>query len=251
VKSALILHLPHSSVAIPPDVRSEILLDDQELSREILLITDRYTDELFVLEGAVRVVNPWSRLVFDPERFRDDNDEPMALHGMGAIYVKTSHGKPMRGLSAGRREEMMGRFYDPHHARLTEETARALDTRGGCLIVDCHSFPSVALPFEADRVSQRPDICIGTSSFHTPAALTTLVERYVARHGLSTRRDFPFAGTITPIRYYGREARVRSIMIEVNRRLYMDESTGKKTEGFPRARDMIHGLLRELEEASP
>lgn len=250
MKKTLILHLPHSSVVVPPDVRAEMLLDDQELAREILLITDRYTDELFVREGAVRVVSSWSRLVCDPERFRDDTDEPMAVHGMGAIYAKTSHGKVMRALSAERREEMMRRFYDPHHALLTEETARVLDAEGRCLIVDCHSFPSLALPFEADTVSPRPDICIGTSGFHTPAALAELVERYVAGRGLSTRRDFPFAGTITPMRFYGREPRVRSVMIEVNRKLYMDESSGRKSKDFPNVRDLIHGLLREMEEAS-
>ena len=41
----LILHIPHSSSFIPSEIREDILLTDNELTQELLLITDRYTDE--------------------------------------------------------------------------------------------------------------------------------------------------------------------------------------------------------------
>ncbi len=247
MKGGVLLHIPHSSVEIPPDVRTGILLDDAELRREILAMTDLYTDELFALEGAARCSNEWCRLVFDPERFRDDEQEPMAAHGMGAIYVSTANGKPLRELTTHDRDAMLRRFYDPYHARLEREVTRILDRSGTCLVVDCHSFPSCALPSETDRVSARPDICIGTSDFHTPEALARRVEELAAARGHSTRRDWPFAGTLTPMRYYRRDSRVRSIMIEVNRRLYMDEETGEKTAGFDPTRAFVRGVLGALE----
>ncbi len=246
MKEALLLHIPHSSTAIPPDVRPGILLDDDELAREILTITDLYTDELFQFAGAARVANPWSRLVFDPERFRDDSDEPMARFGLGAIYVKTVQGEPLRELTAAGREAMLRRFYDPYHAELDREVTRILERSGRCLIVDCHSFTSRALPFETDRVSPRPDICIGTDDFHTPRALSLKIEELAAARGLSTRRDWPFAGAITPLRYFRQETRVRSVMIEVNRGLYLEEATGVHASGFVAAKSLIADLLAEL-----
>jgi N-formylglutamate amidohydrolase len=35
-----------------------------------------------------------------------------------------------------------------------------------------------------------------------------------------------------PAEYYKRDTRVRSIIVEVNRRLYMDETTGEKLASF-------------------
>jgi hypothetical protein len=46
---------------------------------------------------------------------------------------------------------------------------------GVCLIVDCHSFASVALPYELDQTSERADICVGTDSFHTPSLIRDAV----------------------------------------------------------------------------
>ena len=45
------------------------------------------------------------------------------------------------------------------------------------LIVDCHSFPQLPLPYELDRNPVRPDICIGTDQFHTPSALKDVLSR--------------------------------------------------------------------------
>jgi N-formylglutamate amidohydrolase len=67
-------------------------------------MTDAFTDELFAPTSfeAARVVFPVSRMVCDVERFPDGADEPMALRGMGAVYVKTTDGRPLRQhLTAG------------------------------------------------------------------------------------------------------------------------------------------------------
>ena len=146
--SFLLIHIPHSSTAVPEDIRRGILLTDSELAQEILLIADLYTDALFALDGAARIRNKYCRLVFDPERFRDDNLEPMARCGMGAIYVSTVDGRLMRVLSQGDREALMRLFFDPYHAALERAVDTILAQNGKCLIVDGHSFSSKPLPFE-------------------------------------------------------------------------------------------------------
>ena len=42
-----LLHIPHSSTYIPPDIRRTLAVSDAELEAELLRMTDRYTDELF------------------------------------------------------------------------------------------------------------------------------------------------------------------------------------------------------------
>jgi N-formylglutamate deformylase len=245
VSDAVLIHIPHSSIHIPEDVRRGILLSDDELAKEIITIADLYTNELFTLDGAECVKNEYCRLVFDPERFRDDGDEAMARYGMGAIYVSTVDGRNMRELSPEDRERMMVRFYDPYHKSLEDAVEGILALKGKCLIIDGHSFPSYPLPFEKEQSAIRPDICIGTDDFHTPEALAARMEAFCADKGMSTRRNFPFAGAITPLRYYRRDARVLSVMIEVNRRLYIEEATGRKIPGFDGTLRFVQGLLRE------
>ena len=116
--------------------------------------------------------------------------------------------------------------------------------------MDGHSFTSRPLPFEKDQSSERPDICIGTDDFHTPEALAAHIRDYAARRGMSARRNFPFAGAITPMMHYRRDARVQSVMLEVNRKLYMNEETGDKLARFDGMRGFVRGLLESMADFS-
>jgi N-formylglutamate deformylase len=176
----VILHIPHSSAEVPADVRPQLLLDEDELGRELRLMTDWHTDELFVLPAdvAVTVRFPVSRLVVDAERFEDLEAEAMEAVGMGAVYTRTSQGLRLRdeAEAARAREALLAHYYRPHHAALEAATAAALAAHGRCLIIDCHSFPSRPLPYElkasADRwkVVHRPAVCIGTDMTLPPNA---------------------------------------------------------------------------------
>ncbi len=99
-------------------------------------------------------------------------------------------------------------------------------------MLDCHSFPSLPLPSEIDQVPDRPDICIGTDAMHTPPDLAESMAAAFGAEGFRVRRDSPFAGTFVPSGFYGREQRVRSVMIEVRRGLYMDEVTALRRHDF-------------------
>lgn len=265
---SVLLHIPHSSTKIPDDVRAGLLIDAEELERELSAMTDRHTDELFSAEGADRLVFGFSRLVVDPERFEDDAQEPMSALGMGAVYTRTSTGKPLR--SGADRAELMARYYEPHHRRLNEWAEAALARHGCCLVIDCHSFPSSPLACDLDPSVERPMFCVGTDPFHTPPALRDAVVvglRRIADELTEFRRaragrsgtgwradrgvlvDRPYAGTMVPSKFYGTDARVASVMIEVNRGLYMDEATGVRTEEYPLVRGRLKELLEGLSEA--
>ena len=175
--AGVILHIPHASKTIPDRVRKTFLLSDSELHDELIRMTDSFADDLFVCEQAPvrRVVFPVSRLVVDPERFPDDHREPMAEKGMGAVYTKTSDGRPLRkALSDQEREDLLATYYRPHHEALAAAVEAVLAARGCCLIVDCHSFSSRPLPHELDQSHERPDICIGTDEYHTPGWLSDM-----------------------------------------------------------------------------
>lgn len=244
----VIFHVPHDSTWIPDEVRDQFVLDDRAIREEILRMTDHFTLELFTAgvnhHQVIRA--PVSRLVVDVERFEDDRQEPMSRLGMGAIYTSTSDFRSLRRpLHRTERESLIREWYRPHHDRLTRATEDALLKYGCVLLIDCHSFPSRPLPYEIDQRDDRPQICIGTDRFHTPTALvSTLVDAFQSA-GLTTRIDAPFAGALVPSLHYRRDKRVASVMVEVNRSLYMNEETGQRGGQFEIASSLVRACIRE------
>ena len=230
-----VLHLPHDAPDIPADVREQFLLDDRELGREVLGMTDHHTADLFgARHAAGRVTRaPVSRLVVDVERFEDDAQEAMAAAGMGAVYTHTSSGGALRRpLDPSEREALLERWYRPHHRRLEQLVEDALRQHGRAVVLDAHSFPSRPLPYERAAPANRPDICIGTDLFHTPTPVCDAFVSTFASKGFRVAVDTPFSGALVPARYYRRDPHVQSVMVEVNRRPYLDEATGLPTKDF-------------------
>jgi N-formylglutamate amidohydrolase len=251
--ASAVIHVPHASTLIPADVREQFVVTDDEVADERRLMTDHLTDELFAVPEtiALAVRFPVSRLVVDPERFESDDHEPMATRGMGVVYTHTSRQTPLRRLlRAQERQALVHQWYRPHHALLTTAAEAVLHTRGRCLVIDAHSFPSIPLPYETDQDPDRPDICIGSDDFHTPPALTSLAVRLCREAGWTVAVNRPFAGALVPMAHYRKDARVRAVMIEVNRRLYLDELTSARGATFERCRIAMTAVLHRLIEAA-
>ena len=243
----MILHLPHASTLIPEDLRNDFLLSDQELQEELNRITDHATDVIFqqAFPEAKAILFPVSRLVVDPERFSEDSQEPMSQVGMGVTYTKGSLRQPLREQpTQGKRLELLERYYIPHHQKLTEVVDESLLTNDHCLIIDGHSFPPLPLPYELNQTAFRPDFCLGTDDFHTPEELVARVEKILESCGYSTARDQPFSGTIVPIKHHQKDQRVQSLMIEINRWLYLGEDYSVDSE---RTKTLVSVLRRVVE----
>ena len=190
--------------------------------------------------GATRFVNRRSRLVVDPERLLDPAAEPTEALGQGAVYTRTSDGRALRTPDPAAREALIDAFYRPYHDALDATATDLVEAFGSCTLLDCHSFPTVPLPSELDQAPDRPDICIGRDPLHTPDELAEPLADAFRAEGLSVAVDRPFAGTMVPGAFFGRDT-LRSVMIEVRRGLYMDEATGdiarlRGDQGAARAR---------------
>lgn len=250
IASYVVLNIPHSSTVIPAHVRESLQrLSEDDLTHEILLMTDHYTDELFdyQFDAVRRIMFPVSRLVLDPERFVDDTIEPMAEKGMGLVYMKTSDGRPLRQPGfIPTKTELIEEFYRPHHKELNTIVAESLRAYHSCLILDCHSFPLKPLPYESHSENPRPEICLGTDPFHTPEWLAGEAERVFQAEGFQVALNYPFTGTMMPNVFYKQDRSVHSLMIEVRRSLYMNELSGERLPGFSDFKMVLLTALRNL-----
>jgi len=218
------------------------------LQQEINLMTDWFTDEIFGgLAGASDVIFPVSRLVVDPERFENDEQELMAGLGMGVIYERTSNQAPLRHkLSACERQVLIEGYYRPHHRVLSDLTGKMIAGHGQCFILDGHSFPLVPLPHEVEQPLVRPEICIGVDAYHTPASLRDAAVALFEQAGFTTAINHPFAGAMVAQGFYQTDKRVVALMIEVRRDLYMDERYIQKLAVFDTVRRRIRNVISEI-----
>ena len=144
--------------------------------------------------------------------------------GMGVIYTRGTLRQKLREAPTPlARQRLLDQFYHLHHRKLEEIVDQTLAEHGRCLIIDGHSFPSKALPYELNAEAARPDFCLGTDDFHTAEKLVGGVESELQRLGYSSARNAPFNGTIVPLKHYRKDQRVQSLMIEINRKLYVKE----------------------------
>ena len=100
---------------------------------------------------------------------------------------------------------------------------------------------------DLDQSPERPDICIGTDNFHTPKELIDVFTNTCAAADWSVAVDRPYAGTLVPSKHYRRDPRVMSMMVEVNRRLYLvnEPEDVSKSASWPGTRDAILASIHE------
>ena len=104
----------------------------------------------------------------------------------------------------------------------------------GSLVVDCHSF-TASIPNPEDV-----DICLGwneDASRPPQALLEWLTARFEAA-GYRVGFNAPFSNSISPRMAFA----YPSLMLEVNKRIYMDEQRLEKSPDFAH----VHALLGEI-----
>ena len=248
-KSPFIFHIPHSSTVIPKELENQFCCTPEALALETKTMGDLFTDELFepLAQIGSSITAQFSRVACDVERFSDDKEESMSQHGMGAVYTHSFSKNRIR-FESHNRQIVLEQFYEPHHAAFNQLVNQCLSTHDKAIIVDCHSFPSKKRWYEPGYEDDKPlpDICIGTDSFHTPKWLADLMVSFFAERGYSVELDYPFSGSVTPLEHYSKSQNVLSIMIEINRKLYMDENTFLKKEQFECILNDLRHLGKEL-----
>ena len=128
----------------------------------------------------------------------------------------------LRQVTDAQRKGILETYYRPHHQRLTAMVDAELALNQHALIIDCHSYPNKPLPCDQNQTVFRPDICIGTDGFHTPAVLANFTYYFFRDRGYTVAFNLPYSGCMVPTAHYRKNERVYSVMLEVNRNAYKD-----------------------------
>lgn len=209
ILKTLIFHIPHTSDYIPNLNRYK--LPKPDLDVENLQSMDIDVDGIFNIDGVEKHICNFSRIFCDVEKLL--KNEPMDEVGRGIMYTHTIDGKPMREFNHHDYWNIITQYYIPYHTELTRKVNDILTSEGVVRIIDCHSYNGFDNEF---------DFCIGTDDFHTPKYLSDYVIQFFENKGFKVGVNSPYSGTYVPMKFYGNERRVESVMVEVNKKLYCD-----------------------------
>lgn len=203
--SKIILNIPHSSDFIPVNTWNG------DIQSEVNKWTDWFTDIIFksrdVDNRIVPVAFGFSRFFCDVERLKEN--EPLEEKGQGRFYTN---------FNGCTREKDGEAYIMAEQACLLHDTLLSSQISGDDnLIIDCHSFPS--------ELASDVDICIGwNNDWSKPSdALIGQIKGYFEGFNYKVAFNAPYSNSITPDSRY----KYHSLMLEINKRIYMNEKTLK------------------------
>ena len=258
----LVLDSPHSGTAYPDDFDH---LPPRDVVRQA---EDTHVEALYAAApsiGATLIEALFPRAYIDPNRHRSDIDpelladawaEPIKPSrktelGIGLVWRLAHGGVPMyaRKLSAAEVRRRITDFYDPYHASVSAALDRRHAAFGAVWHINCHSMPAVGDVMSEDPGRARADFVLGDRDGSTCAPeFTAFVAKTLTGLGYDVAINDPYKG-VELVRMHGRPAERRhSLQIEINRRLYMDESTLARHSGFATLQSNLQRLLQSLRQ---
>ena len=198
----IVLNIPHASI----DGLGTTIWDNKEaILSEVRRWTDWFTDYIFIPEirEEIKVIlADYSRFVVDVKRLSDD---PLEKDGQGVIYAEFNNNH--RFIEEKERLDLVSYYYSYFN-----KLKKMLNEHS--LLIDCHSFPS-----DISDV----DICIGYNDDWTKPTefVIELVSKFFNSHGYKVGVNSPYAESISPTTGFV----YSSLMIDVNKRTYLDEQT--------------------------
>ncbi len=259
----LVLACPHSGRRYPPEFVAASRLDSLSLRRS----EDSFVDEIFAAgpaHGAPLLRALFPRAFVDPNRepfeldpqmFEDElpdyinPDSPRVAAGLGTIARVVATGQDIYAnkLTAAEALWRIEAFYYPYHAALQRLVDRTLECFEYCLVVDCHSMPSVGGPTDPDPGRRRADFVLGDcfgASCHP--SVTAAAEVALTEMGYTVARNDPYAGGFTTRSYGCPRTGVHALQLEVNRALYMHETSLERKPEISRLAQQMGELIAIL-----
>jgi N-formylglutamate amidohydrolase len=263
----LVFSSPHSGRDYPAAFIAAAALDARNLRRS----EDSFVDELFA--HVPHVGAPLLKALF-PRAYVDPNREPFELDpamfagrlpdfvnrrsprvaaGLGTIARVVASGAEIYAgkLDFDEAQARIEALYRPYHAALEDLIATTRRQFGYCVLIDCHSMPSIGGPMEDDAGRRRQvDMILGDGHGSTCApALTTAIETGLRGFGYSVVRNMPYSGGYITRNYGQPTDGVHAVQIEINRSLYMDETRYERKTSMAQLTGHLQQLCEQLAAA--
>jgi N-formylglutamate deformylase len=169
--------------------------------------------------------------------------------GLGLIKRYSRYGTAMqeRKLTVAELQDRLATYHEPYHQELGRILAGMRAASGRAVQLSFHCMSAVGAPTHADPGQPRADFCIGDVNGTTcTAELFEFLALTLRDMGHTVSPNFPYYGGELTRRHSDPANGTESVFIEINKRLFIDTKTFKKTEGYAAVKASIDTLLAKV-----
>jgi N-formylglutamate deformylase len=257
----LVMDSPHSSPIFPNDFHAALPLEDLRDGEDVFI------DALWAHapdHGAHLLLAEFARTYIDPNRHVGDVDLAMmdgdwphtyvpsgkANIGKSLIWRTLDDGRPIydRKLSIDEVHQRIQRYALPYQNQLQNLINAHHQQFGVCYHINCHSMNAVSGKMgEGGAGIARADVVLGDRDGTTCSAeFTHLVKDFMQQCGYDVKINDPFKG-VELVRAFSNPAQGKhSLQIELNKRLYTDNTGRGKGSGYDKLNQDLVGLTALL-----
>lgn len=166
--------------------------------------------------------------------------------GLGLLKRLSRYGTQMqeRKLTVAEVRHRLDAYHEPYHQELARLLAAFRSHFGAAWQLSFHCMSAIGAPTHADPGKERADFCVG--DVHGTTCTSEFLNFVVATLrglGHSVSVNFPYYGGELTRRHSDPDHGINSIFIEINKRMFIDTKTFRRTEGFEGTRRSIEVLL--------
>ncbi len=254
----IVLSSPHSGRDFPPEFLANSVLSENELrSSEDSFVTEIVTE---ASEAGIPLLSMnIPRTFVDVNRDKIELDEkmffdaPLSQNGAGCRRCRVGLGVihrivyPNKNIYDGLLSYKEGQarlknVYDVYHKRLKQLVDRCVRKFGFCLLIDCHSMPSLICNIMDEKKSL--DFCLCTLFDEScPTQMSEFLSRTLESKKYRVEFNRPYAGAYIAFNYCQPRKNIYTLQLEINRGLYMDE---KKFAKKPKFQKISHDISQSI-----
>ncbi|MGL4291083.1 MAG: N-formylglutamate amidohydrolase [Phreatobacter sp.] len=196
-------------------------------------------------------------LDIDPDLVEGEWPVPLrptvSKRGLGLLKSKSRYGEPVqeRKFTFAEVEERLNRYHRPYHRELKSIIDRVKSSYGFVYHLSCHCMSAIGAPTHPDAGEERPDFCLGNiGETSASGKFTEAVAETIRAQGYSCTINQPYPGGEINRRYGDPAGGVESIMVEINKKRFMDVKTFRKNDGFDSIKTAANAVLAALAQAA-
>ncbi|MCZ4353359.1 N-formylglutamate amidohydrolase [Roseovarius aestuarii] len=258
--TSVVFASPHSGRDYPAWFLDRIALDGCTVRSS----EDAYVDQLFSIAtqvGAPLLQAGAPRAFVDLNRSPDELDpaliegvrrvghSPRVASGLGVIPRVVANGRAIYTgkIPLSEARHRIENYWRPYHSELARQLDQSHALFSQAILIDCHSMPHEAMDSVVRKGQKRPQVVLGDRfGASAGSAVVDGVQEAFRDAGLVVARNTPFAGAYVA-QHYGRPLRGRhAIQVEIDRALYLDETTVQPNADFAAFQALMHDVVARI-----
>lgn len=232
----ILLSIPHASLFIPKEINDLLSISQYQINNH----SDIYTEKIFDIKWVFRIESKVSRLLLDVNRHYKDEiikniDHGWIISSLTPCWEKVFVKHPNKKIIV----KLLDKYYFPYHKKIEE----IIEKENIKFVFDCHSMWSVWPSALKDSWITRADIILGNRDYTTCSNDQTLfIKRYFENLWYQVSINDPYKWKEI-LKRHCLKTKTPWIQIEINRKLYLDESNIKP---FPKKISLLNNQISNL-----